>query len=512
MSGALVTRQDSPRRYTLPVTPPVAWSAEPSRRRRRFGAAALLAVLALQAVLTLRLDNTASPEEALYLAVAQAGGSLGSHAEHLPGAPFLYPFLVAPLDAAFGLEGARALSLALMLVASALVYGFARRLFGLRPALMAVASFAVVASTTFTGGIATSDALSVFLLSCAIWALIRFAHSAAAVVLLAGPLCVLAFVANYAAAVVLPFVVLTAAVACWPRAGGGRACARAAVLTVVVGVGIVAFVIASDVGAGVTAALTGGVGTALTGGVGGADVTGDILWRAAEYSGLYVALTLFGTLMYWRKGPLTETPGVTVTGPRPGVRLAIGLVLTIPALLVPFYQAGLGTIATLPEHLGYATVLAAPMVGLGMSWLLGRHFRSPQFPIAAWLALFALGFGQAGTLMAAWPHSADMVSLVRPELTAEGTYLSSTPQVPIYTIGADGTRAAQWTATEGFTDLDAVQTGAFDLIVLDSGVAPDVNALIEERILVGGLYRLRATYKYDYGPLKGDYRIWVRLG
>ena len=49
---------------------------------------------------------------------------------YFSGSPLLYPPLAAAIDSAFGLSGARALSLAFMLGATILLYALTRALFG----------------------------------------------------------------------------------------------------------------------------------------------------------------------------------------------------------------------------------------------------------------------------------------------------------------------------------------------------------------------------------------------
>ncbi|MFD0329586.1 hypothetical protein ACFQZC_18815 [Streptacidiphilus monticola] len=89
--------------YTVPTTPPVAWSAGPSARRSRVSRLFLLAVLLLQLCLSLRLRNTASPAEAATLVVGRAELAHLQHGtpvatdlvQHVGGAPALYPVLAA---------------------------------------------------------------------------------------------------------------------------------------------------------------------------------------------------------------------------------------------------------------------------------------------------------------------------------------------------------------------------------------------------------------------------------
>ncbi len=501
----MLTLQDPPRRYVLPETPMLAWSPEDGRRRRIVGRLALCAILALQAALTLRLGNTAFQDEALYIYVGHLvwdGAPLAPYAAYFSGAPYLYPALVAPFDSAFGLEGARLLSLLLMLGVTVFAYSITRRLFGLRSALLAAACYAVVESTPVLGRLATYDALSVFLIAFAFWAVVRFAHRAAVAVPAAAALCVLAFAVKYASGIFLPSVAAVAFAVALPRSGALRALGRGAALAALTGLGIGAFVLFGGISEGLRFTTTSRDA--------GLDSPAEVLRIAAEYGGIYLLIALFGAVMFWRGADLREVPGRSHDGPGRGARLLLCAVLLGTALLAPLYQAHLHTIVALHKHLGYGLLFAAPLVGFGMSRLLGAHFRSPQFPIAAWLALFVFGYAHAQGVFASWPDSGNLVKYLRTEVTPQGRYLSAVPQVPIYYLGLDRTSPEQWTSTYGFTDLKAVKDGKFDLIVLDTMVTPDVNTEIQRVIQESDRYRPRAKLKYDYGPIKGSYRIWVK--
>jgi hypothetical protein len=63
-------RQQEPG-YTLRPVPQLGWTAAPSRRRTRVSRAILLGILLLQALLSIRLHNTAFNDEALYLYIGR---------------------------------------------------------------------------------------------------------------------------------------------------------------------------------------------------------------------------------------------------------------------------------------------------------------------------------------------------------------------------------------------------------------------------------------------------------
>ena len=123
----------------------------PGRRTTMISRLVLLAILILQAVLSLRLRNTAFEDESLYLYAGHMelqhllhGAALhGQYSVYFSGSPVLYPVLAAALDQVGGLALARALSLVEMLAVTTLLYALTRRLFNERVGLCAAALFAV---------------------------------------------------------------------------------------------------------------------------------------------------------------------------------------------------------------------------------------------------------------------------------------------------------------------------------------------------------------------------------
>lgn len=203
--------EDSQRESTkilqaIPGTAAEGQESRPSSRRTWISRACLLAILVMQAILSLRLQNTAFEDEGLYLYVGHLeiahwlhGASLqGDYPSYLSGAPVLYPVLGAMADGVGGLAAARAVSLMEMLSATAMLYGLSRRLFNERVALCAALTFAVAAPTLFLGHFATYDASALFLLALATWIVVRTAEFRWPVYLLAAPVMTLAVATKYA--------------------------------------------------------------------------------------------------------------------------------------------------------------------------------------------------------------------------------------------------------------------------------------------------------------------------
>ena len=216
-----------------------------SRRRTWVSRAVLFAILCVQAVLSLRMSNTAFEDEALYLysghleiAHLLHGAPLqGDYSSYFSGAPVLYPVLGALADDVGGLAAARAVSLIAMLGTTALLYSLTRRLFNERVGLCAAVIFSVTESALFLGRLATYDAPALFLLALATWIVVRTAPFRWPVYLLAALPIGLAVATKYASALFVPTIVVLAGLAAWPYrgrkalippAGAGRGGRRAA--------------------------------------------------------------------------------------------------------------------------------------------------------------------------------------------------------------------------------------------------------------------------------------------
>ena len=213
--------------------------------QRVTGAWPLLAVLAVQAALSVRLlrADTAFQDEALYLWAGHLQWAHWLHGTSVPpfpyyfsGAPVIYPPLGALADSIGGLAAARVLSLVFMLGATGLAWGTTARLFGRRAAFFAAALFAVLGPTLHLGAFATYDAMALFLIALAAWFVVRAGDRGDAVgwMVAAGAALALANAAAYSSILFDVFVlVLAVLVAAGPRPGGRVAARRAATVLVV---------------------------------------------------------------------------------------------------------------------------------------------------------------------------------------------------------------------------------------------------------------------------------------
>ncbi|WP_328761209.1 MULTISPECIES: glycosyltransferase family 39 protein [unclassified Streptomyces] len=524
--------------YRLPKTPPAAWSPAGCRRRTWVSRAVLLLLLALQSALSLRLSNTAFQDEALYLTAGhaelahllQGTPSAVDYAAYFSGSPHLYPVLAAAVDSRFGLSGARTLSLLFMLGTTGLLYSFTRRLFNERAGLAAAALFAVMQSTVVMGYFATHDAPALFLLALATWIIVRTDRAPATAVLVAVPVAVLAVGVKYAAGLYLPTLVGLALLTAWPHQGA-KAIARALLLAL----GTAGLLALGMHGTDLLA----GVRRTTTHRDHGSDGAGFLLWQSAQWGGLMFLTAVGGAISYVRRSRMGESPLTwRLRDPSRRTRVLLGSLLCTTALFAPAYQVHLGTMVSLFKHIGYGLLFAAPLAGVGLTRLVGAHFRHPHLGIALWAAALCLGIAQADGRFGSWPDSSRMIRTISSDVNGNGHYLSSTPEVPAYYL-RERTAHWQWRSVFGmaYTDRNhirhtgdaayraALRDGEFDLIVLDGFTNPQVDRVISRALKGNPHYRLLAHLPFGnpshdradsllrsalFSEYGGRYRIWVK--
>ncbi|MER5350876.1 glycosyltransferase family 39 protein [Kitasatospora sp. NPDC002551] len=509
--------------YTLPTVPEASWTLDPGRRRSWISRGLLLVILMIQTAMSVRLSNTAFQDEALYMYAGHAQLSHWLYDTPVPkdyntyfsGAPTLYPIAAAVLENHFGMLGVRLFSLACMLGATSLLYGFTRRLFNERVALGAAAMFAVTQSTVVLGFFATYDAPAVLLLALAIWIVVRTDRAPAAAVLAAAPFAVLAVGLKYASALYLPSLVLLAVLT--GRRNRNRQPALRGVLLAVGAGGLLWLGMTfTDVLKGVRATTTQRAH--------GTEPWTELARQCVEFGGLVFVTAVGGAVAYALRGRMNESPLVrTMTGPGRRRRILLGLLLTGTALLAPAYQMHLNTSVALYKHLGFGLLFAAPMAGIGLARLVGPHFRHPQLGILLWVVTLALGLTQSTWRFDTWPDSSRMTEVVRQHVTSTGRYLASADNVPVY-YTRDLTLQSQWTSTYGIGYVDkagalhtgddgyrtAIADGWFDLVVLDGVATPDTDRVVAEALAQSPHYRLLGRIPFTHVGGTGYYRIWVK--
>jgi 4-amino-4-deoxy-L-arabinose transferase-like glycosyltransferase len=497
----------------------------PNRRTTKISRLVLLAILCLQAIMSLRLHNTAFEDESLYLYSGHMelehllhGSALqGSYASYFSGSPVLYPLLAGALDQVGGLALTRALSLVEMLATTTLLYSLTRRLFNERIGLCAAGLFAVSESAIFLGNFATYDATCLSLLACAAWIMVRTAASRRPLFLLAAPLAALAVAVKYAGLLFVPTIAILPALAGWPERGR-----RVLWYPVAFGAAVAGLLLAA-LRLGGQAYMT-AIQSTTTNRAQGATPDATILREAAEWGGVLFALAVIGTIAYiWR---VRTEPGEKIApGGERRRRAALGVVLTGTALLAPAYQAHLHTDISFLKHIGFGLFFAAPMAGFGLARIMGDYFRRPQFGIAAWSLALVLGMVQSSYLYHSWPSSGPFVSTFSRYLKPNAKYLVEVPEVPIYYLmGQPDAQPKQFVSTffivykdkkgqtltgpAGFTA--AVQDGYFQVIAYNDTVTLAADGALAKALKASRSYYLAATVNLSdsFGPVR--YYIWVK--
>jgi len=486
--------------------------------------ACLLAILALQTVLSLRLQNTAFEDEGLYLYVGHLeiahllhGASLqGDYPSYFSGAPVLYPVLGAMADGIGGLAAARAVSLVEMLAATVITYAISRRLFNERVGLCAAMIFAVAPATIFLGHFATYDASALFLLAFASWIVVRTSAMRWPVYLLAAPVVTLAVATKYASLLWVPSVIVLAGLAAWPGRGR-RAWMRPLGLTVaVVGLLYGALKFAGpDYRQGIDfTTLQRSVGTVST---------RHLLWDCLQWAGLPVALALIGTIAYTVRAYTERGEKIAEAGSR--VRRAmLGIVLTGSALLAPAEQIRIHTEVALQKHVGFGLFFAAPIAGVGLARVIGDHFRRAQLGTLVWSTALVIGLTQATTMYSEWDNSTAFIADLTHYLQPGAHYLIEVDEVPIYYlrhyqdaqpeqftstyyIGYVNSQGQYLTGNAGY--ITAIKAGYFRVVSYNDETTPGVDGVIAQTLESDPAYRLVAAIP-DASGANTQY-IWVHF-
>lgn len=484
----------------------------------------LMAIMALQAALSLRNRNTAFMDEALYLYSGHLelghlvlGAPLyDNFVTYFSGSPVLYPVIGALADQVGGVFAARLLSLLFMLGATGMLYLTTRRMFGVRAGLFAAALFGTTESVAFVGGLATYDAPAVFLLALAMWIVVRSGRSAWPFYQLAVIPLILAVGTKYAALLFVPTVLVLAGISTLVQSGRWWALLRPAALGLTFGAMVYGLIRLAGPG------YAAGISSTTTARAQGSTPTGQILREVAQWGGVMFAVALFGAVVY-----VVRPKFALDAGEQPGRigRAALGCVLVGTALLAPADQLHLHTDVSLYKHVGFGLLFAAPLAGYGMQRLIGAHYQRVQFGIALWAVALALTVTQTTSLFHAWAPSTKLVSTLRKYTEPRGEYLVENSPPVIYGLRDDvnaepyqiiSTYSWQFTDLEGrsYTGTPAYTTAIrddfFNVVAFDGGATPDVDAQILNALKANHDYYLTTTITQQSSYGWDTYYIWVK--
>lgn len=522
-TSVMAAVQTPPRKVAAPPRPDQPYTA--SQRRKWISRGVLLAILLMQAVLSLRLHNAAFEDEAQYLYAGQLEILHIFHHQPLPlnfaayfsGAPVLYPVAGAWADSVGGLAAARALSLLEMLATTGLLYTITRRLFNERVAICAALLFSVTMSVTFLGNFATYDATCLFLLAVTAWIMVRTALLRWPVFLLAVPVAALAVAVKYAGALFLPTIAVLPVLTAWPYRRR-RVWAYPVVFAVLTAAAVYGAL--KWGGHSYSEALS----STTTARAQGTTPIGHIAWESLKWGGVVFLAAVLGSVAYaWR--PSTDAEEEIAPAGSRLRRILLGLVLTGTALLAPLYQAHLHTDVSFLKHIGFGLFFAAPMAGVGLARIMGDHFRRPQIGIAVWGLALLLGMTEATHLFGAWGNETTFVKAFSKELKPGAKYLVEIPEVPIYYLeGNKEAQAQQFSSTfvlvyqnpkgvvlSGTTAYEAaIQNNFFQTVAIEGFTTPATDNAIESELAKNKNYTKVTVVSDSTKYHDGTFTIWVR--
>ena len=485
---------------------------------------ALLAVIMLvQALLSLRNNNSPFVDESLYLYSGHLelghmlhGTSTGiDFWSYFSGAPVLYPPLGALADQIGGIFAARLLSLLFMLGTTGLLYLITRRLFGTRAGLCAAVLFSCTEATVFLGGLATYDAPALFLLALATWLVVRFAAARFPWYLMAIFPAAIAVGTKYVSLLFVPTIFALALLAAAPY------CRRWALIRpVLLSLGTAGLLYAGYKLAGASAAA--GISSTTTSRAHGTDSTELVMKQAAQYTGVVFVIALIGAVFVLLLPRQHPHPAVARSRRQ---RVLLVALLAGTALLAPAYQAHLHTAVSLQKHVGFGLFFAAPLAGYGLVRIVGPHFHRVQLGIGVLVLTFALGMGQSLSMFHSWPNSyASVAELVKYQKPGAHYLFADGPNI-IYQLRGDlfvepsqitdafsfGWWDEKGTLVSGAPAYaDAIQAGYFQVVVYDFSANPGIEQGIAQDLYDSPIYKLAAKIPSPTSGGPGWSYVWVR--
>ncbi|HXW47134.1 MAG TPA: glycosyltransferase family 39 protein, partial [Streptosporangiaceae bacterium] len=461
-------------------------------------------------------------DEALYLWAGRLelthllnGQSVPSFASYFSGSPVLYPPLGAIAAALGGLAGARLLSLAMMLAATAMLHGITRRLFDRRAALFGAALFAGMAGTQYLGALATYDAMALCLLALATWLAVlaasrsgpradRLAAAAALVMALANA-------AKYASGLFDPVVVGIAVLAAWHLRGRAAAIRTAAIIAVSLAVLLCAGLLVAG-----HLYLRGLVSTTLD-----------------RHSGTYSAvwlLTLSGRWLWVVAALGALGLAAAATSGRGRVFTLLTAVMAAAIALAPAEQARIHTYTSLFKHDDYGAWFGCAVAGYAVAALSSvapadKATTAFRVGVVAAAVAFLPGIPTASQEYG-WPNSTSLLATMRAVIAAHpgpiladddgdllhfylGQQIRNLPVVGTWYISYRGPgQARPRHGMAGYAD--AISHRYFSVALLEFVDNVAVDGQLERDLTADGQYRLVAHFPFRVGGASRESMIFVR--
>lgn len=483
----------------------------------------LAAILLVQAILTLRNNNSPFEDESLYLYSGHlelghllfGSSTITDFWSEFSGAPVLYPVAGAVADQVGGIFAARLLNLVLMLATTGLLYAITRRFFGTRAALGAAALYSFLEATIFLGGLATYDAPALFLIALAVWLVVRFASATLPIYLLAIFPAALAVGIKYVSLLFLPSIVVLALLVSLPYFGRW-----AVIRPIALTIGLTMVIYVMYKAAGPSGAQ--GISVTTTSRAQGSDSVMTVLQTAGQWGGDLFAVALIGALCVIRLPRRHPHPAI----PRPRwQRIGLAVLLVGTALLAPAYQAHLHTTVSIQKHVGFGLFFAAPLAGYGLVRLVGPHLHRAQLGIGILVLNFALGMGQSLYVFHSWPNSYSMISELVKYQKPGANYFVGNASNAIYQLRGDpDAEPTQFTdafyfrfeskpgvfVTGDAAYAAAIEDGYFRVIAYDFSADPAVEASIAADLYHAANYRMVAQIPSATSGGPGYAYVWVR--
>jgi hypothetical protein len=482
----------------------------------------LVIVLAVQAALSLQLNNTAFQDEALYIYAGQqqidhllhGGVVYDNFFSYFSGFPWFYPPIAGVLNNVGGLALVRLFSLACLLATTLAAAAVARHLFGSRAALPSAVVFAIAGPVLFLGHFATYDALSLALIAGAAVVAVSPHRRRFLPALSIGGLLALAFLAKYVALLFAPSIAALA-ILCIPGSGWRL---RPRLVTMV---GIVT-------GAVALLAVVYGSLVVFAPAMFNAFIKGFVISTLARGQGLAVPVTKILEIAAGWQGPTLAiaTVGAFVALSR---RRPIGLLLLATGLLPVAAQAHSQQLTSLQKHVAFGIFFISPLAGLAASAVIqaGSRLRTAgtNFVAAALVTvvLAGVGMGTAEALFSQWSDSSAIVDVLRTQVrSGSGRYLVEESEVPRYYL-SDIVSDWQWTGTFFFqyptrsgqllAGIDAYRAAIrdryFDIVALRYGPTADLDRQLYQVLSDTRLYTL--IDRVPVGPGQSDWFVWRRV-